>query len=314
MQTPTASESDEGMRPGLDPVTPCAKVLKGLKLPYDADIPLWFDEFERLFVTTVNGSRVEFIYLYRPSRNGVKKAVLLELTLCPAEYLDQFAKAAKRNDKTWKQFASRVGTQLDYYLKSRKVKTKGEIGALMVAYRTKNSLSAKGLKYVCLRKAEAWLKPPQIANVLQDFEQAKRRGFSLICAVTNNLDEGLDCLLSREDWELLTKCHPNGEANSKAETFASSSGDREVGTVAMSEPAAAMWDIAEETAPEAPAEDIDEAVQVDGPRARLLASQLADDSPNKVSALATTPTRSQAHLIMWSSGGRRVISLDVVSL
>ncbi|KAH9384106.1 hypothetical protein HPB48_026092 [Haemaphysalis longicornis] len=106
----------------------------------------------------------------------------------------------------------------------------------------------------------------------------------LLCAVTNNIAEGLDCLLSREDWELLTKCHPNREANSTAETFASSSGDREVGTGAISEPAAAVCEITGETATEAPAEEIDEAVEVEGPRARLLASQLADDSLEKALA------------------------------
>ncbi|XP_077535201.1 uncharacterized protein LOC144147046 [Haemaphysalis longicornis] len=467
-QTPTGSVSDEGRRPGLDPVTQCAKVPKGLKLPCDADIPLWFDEVERLFVTygVPESSRVHLVvpalservrYMLRGlgdsecnDYEAVKKAVLQELRLSPAEYLDRFAKAAKRNDETWSQFASRVGTQFDYYLKSRKVETKEEVVALMVADRMKNSLSAEGLEYVRLREAETWLKPPEIANVLQTFEQAKGRGSAvgrrdqvpprntnsgkrmwicsvckgegqhfrlcpkiaekpgnpgrsahvqrvivedasavqaqdagftsggqrilvaevnalgsidelrksrlqhveldcagktvtatidtgsevtvvreslvpqdamqpsgtirlvpafgesvsarvvslpvslrqavsvvgspkvqLICAVTNNLAEGLDCLLSREDWELLTKCHPNREANSTAETFASSRGDCEVGTGAISEPAAAVCEITGETAPEAPAEEIDEAGEVEGPRARLLASQLTDDSLKK---------------------------------
>ncbi|KAH9375247.1 hypothetical protein HPB48_010220 [Haemaphysalis longicornis] len=106
----------------------------------------------------------------------VKKAVLEELRLSPAEYIDRFAKAAKRNDETWLQFGSRVGTQFDYYLKSRKVETKEEAAALMVADRSKNSLSAEGLEYVRLREAETWLKPTEIANVLQTFEQAKVRG------------------------------------------------------------------------------------------------------------------------------------------
>ncbi|XP_077564545.1 LOW QUALITY PROTEIN: uncharacterized protein LOC144180009 [Haemaphysalis longicornis] len=467
-QTPTGSDSDEGRRPGLDPVTQCAKVLKGLKLPCDADIPLWFDEVERLFVTygVPESSRVHLVvpalservrYMLRGLGDSecndyevVKKAVLQELRLSPAEYLDRFAKAAKRNDETWSQFASRVGTQFDYYLKSRKVETKEEVVALMVADRIKNSLSAERLEYVRLREAETWLKPPEIANVLQTFEQAKGRGSAvgrrdqvpprntnsgkrmwtcsvckgegqhfrlcpkiaekpgnpgrsahvqrvivedasagqaqdagltsggqrilvaevnalgsidelrksrlqhveldcagktvtatvdtgsevtvvreslvpqdamqpsgtirlvpafgesvsarvvslpvslrqavsvvgspkvqLICAVTNNLAERLDCLLSREDWELVTKFHPNMGANSTAETFVRSSEDREVGTGAISEPAAAVCEITGETAPEAPAEEIDEAVEVEGPRARLLASQLADDSLKK---------------------------------
>ncbi|KAH9379001.1 hypothetical protein HPB48_006634 [Haemaphysalis longicornis] len=85
------------------------------------------------------------------------------------EYLDRFAKASKRNDETWSQFAVRVGTQFDYNIKLRKVETKEEV----VADRIKNSLSAEGLEYLHLREAETWLKPPEIANVLQTFEQAK---------------------------------------------------------------------------------------------------------------------------------------------
>ncbi|KAH9378827.1 hypothetical protein HPB48_010821 [Haemaphysalis longicornis] len=73
----------------------------------------------------------------------VKNAVLRELRLSPAEYLDRFAKAAKRNDETWSPFASRVGTQFHYYLKYRKVETKEEVVALMVANRIKNSLSTE---------------------------------------------------------------------------------------------------------------------------------------------------------------------------
>ncbi|KAH9374729.1 hypothetical protein HPB48_022191 [Haemaphysalis longicornis] len=82
----------------------------------------------------------------------VKKAVLPELRLSPAEYLDRFSKAARRNDETWSQFASRVGTLFLYYLKTRKVETKDEVVALMVADRIKNSLSTEGLEYVRLRE------------------------------------------------------------------------------------------------------------------------------------------------------------------
>ncbi|KAH9378847.1 hypothetical protein HPB48_000022 [Haemaphysalis longicornis] len=46
----------------------------------------------------------------------------------------------------------------------------------MVAEEIKNSLSAEELEYVHLREAETWMKPPEIANVLQTFEPAKGRG------------------------------------------------------------------------------------------------------------------------------------------
>ncbi|KAH9371370.1 hypothetical protein HPB48_011607 [Haemaphysalis longicornis] len=155
----------------------------------------------------------------------------------------------------------------------------------MVADRNKNSLRAKGLEHVRLRETETLLKPPEIASVLQTFEQAKGRGSAvgrrdyvppmrqppsvvgspvvqLFCSVTNNLAEGPDCLLLREDLKLLTNFYPSLEAHNTAEPFAFSSGDREVGTGAISEPAAAVYEVTGETAPEAPAEEIDEAVEV----------------------------------------------------
>lgn len=433
-QTPTGSDPDETRRSGLDPVTQCMKVLKGLKLPCDADIPLWFDEVERLFLTygVPESSRVHLVvpalservrYMLRGLKDSecndyeaVKAAVLKELQLSPAEYLDRFAKASKRKEETWAQFASRVGTQFDYYLKSRKVETKEEVVALMVADRIKNSLSAEGLEYVLLREAETWLKPSEIASVLQTFEQAKGKGCAvrrrdeapprntnsgkrvwtcsvcqgegqhfrlcpkiaktgnperaaqvqrvmvesldaeedrdvgptgeghttlvaqvrlpgninelrksklqhvelecagvtvtatvdtgseltvfresliprdamepsgtiklvpafgasvnarvvslpvslrqpasvvgspkvqLFCAVTDSLAKGLDCLLSREDWELLTKCNPNLERYNSAKPCATSSGDSDVS--AGAEPAATVCEVAGEAAPD----------------------------------------------------------------
>ncbi|KAL1480067.1 hypothetical protein MTO96_034755 [Rhipicephalus appendiculatus] len=41
-----SSDTGEQGRSGLDNVIECSKVLKGLRLPCDADVPLWFDEVE----------------------------------------------------------------------------------------------------------------------------------------------------------------------------------------------------------------------------------------------------------------------------
>ncbi|KAL3206756.1 hypothetical protein MRX96_039941 [Rhipicephalus microplus] len=41
---------------------------------------------------------------------SVKAAVLTELKLSPAEYLQRFERAVKREEETWAQFASRVKT------------------------------------------------------------------------------------------------------------------------------------------------------------------------------------------------------------
>ncbi|XP_049522644.1 uncharacterized protein LOC125945112 [Dermacentor silvarum] len=193
-RTPSRSDAGERLRSGLDPIVQCGKVLKGLKLPCDADVPLWFDEVERVFTAydIPPESRVHLVmpalmervrYLLRGlsedecgDYDAVKAAVLNELKLTPPEYLDRFETAAKRKDETWAQFASRVETYFDYYLRSREATTKDEVVQLVVADRMKASLSPEGLEYVRLREGESWLRPAQISRVLQTFEQAKGKG------------------------------------------------------------------------------------------------------------------------------------------
>ncbi|KAG0443316.1 hypothetical protein HPB47_015056 [Ixodes persulcatus] len=176
----SGSETDDQRHAGLDPVAQCAKVLKGYRLPCDADVPLWFDEVEKLFTTyqVPDSSRVHLImpvltervrYLLRSlgqddclDYESVKRAVLSELKLTPAEYLDRFDRAAKRKDETWAQFASRVRTYFTYYLQVRGADTKETVTELMVADRIKASLSTDGLEYVRLREGETWLKPVEL--------------------------------------------------------------------------------------------------------------------------------------------------------
>lgn len=168
----SGSETSDQRRTGIGPVAQCAKVLKAYRLPCDADVPLWFDEVEKLFTTyeVPDSSRVHLImpaltervrYLLRTlnqdecmNYESVKKAVLIELKLTPVEYLERFEKSFKRKDETWAQFASRVKTYFAYYLQERAADTKEAVAELMVADRMKASLSAEGLEYVRLREGE----------------------------------------------------------------------------------------------------------------------------------------------------------------
>ncbi|XP_077486737.1 uncharacterized protein LOC144098050 [Amblyomma americanum] len=179
---------------GSDSISQCAKVLKGYRMSCDADVPLWFEEVEKLFTTfnVPDSSRVHLIlpaltervrYLLRnldraecTDYEAVKTAVLEELKLTPTEYLERFEKAAKRKEETWAQFASRVKTYLMYYIQAREVDSKEALTDLMVSDRIKASLSPEGIEYVRLREGESWLKPKEISKALQTFEQAKGKG------------------------------------------------------------------------------------------------------------------------------------------
>ncbi|XP_077501465.1 uncharacterized protein LOC144112529 [Amblyomma americanum] len=190
-QSPPVSDWSGQRQTGLDPTTQCAKVLKGLRLPADSDVPMWFDEVERMFATynVPDSSRVHLIiptltervrYLLRGlgdeacrDYEAVKAAVLSELQLSPPEYLERFEGASKRKDETWAQFASRVKTYFEYYLRSRQASSKEEVVSLIVADRMKASLSAEGLEHIRLREGEKWLRPDEVARAMQTFEQAK---------------------------------------------------------------------------------------------------------------------------------------------
>ncbi|KAL3211781.1 hypothetical protein MRX96_036258 [Rhipicephalus microplus] len=97
---------------------------------------------------------------------SVKAAVLTELKLSPAEYLQRFERAVKRKEETWAQFASRVKTYFSYYLQVREADSVEVMAELMVADRIKSGLSTDGLEYVRLREGEGWLRPTEIAKVL----------------------------------------------------------------------------------------------------------------------------------------------------
>ncbi|KAL1444993.1 hypothetical protein MTO96_045268 [Rhipicephalus appendiculatus] len=285
-RTPSISDTGERGRSGLDNVTQCSKVLKGLKLPCDADVPLWFDEVERVF-STYNvplESRVHLVmpaltervrYLLRGlsedecgDYDAVKAAVLNELKLTPSEYLDRFETAAKRKDETWAQFASRVGTYFEYYLRSREKAEKraraqkvqaaepGIDGTLLedeeskaLVARVNSPLSSGGVRKSKLQEIElecagrpivaildtgsevtivkesllpAAVQEPsgkiKLVSAFGDAVEAKLVSLSfslrdtafvnapevvqIVCAITDKLTDA-DCLLSKEDWELL---------------------------------------------------------------------------------------------------------------
>ncbi|XP_077490876.1 uncharacterized protein LOC144101607 [Amblyomma americanum] len=212
------------VRTGLDPVSQCAKVLKGLKLPCDADVPLWFYEVERLFTTydVPENSRVHLImpaltervrYLLRGLKDDecgdydlVKKAVLNELKLTPAEYLDRFERAAKRKEETWAQFASRVKTYFHYYLRSRDADSKEDVVALVVADRMKASLSNEGLEYVRLREGEKWVTPDEMSRMLQTLEQANGKGRAVRQTVTHSEKENTPTQPAASDKRRQVQC------------------------------------------------------------------------------------------------------------
>ncbi|KAM7311300.1 hypothetical protein ISCGN_008207 [Ixodes scapularis] len=203
----SSSGSDTSDSCRMDPFSQCAKVLKGRKLPCDADVPVWFEEVEKIFSTfgVPQNNRVHFImpapservrYLFASlsaeevaDYERVKAAVLEELRLTPGEYLRRFETASKRKDEGWTQFASRVKGYFTYYLDARGADTKQDLVERIIADRVKNGLGKDSLKYVILREGEGWMKAHKIAKILQTFEEAEGKGH-LAKVVEASVDNG----------------------------------------------------------------------------------------------------------------------------
>ncbi|KAL1476238.1 hypothetical protein MTO96_036659 [Rhipicephalus appendiculatus] len=101
---PLMSERDDRHHVGIDEVAQCAKMLKAYVLPCEADVPMWFDEVEKLFssfqipernrvhlIMPVLSERVRYLLCSSSEEEcaeyeSVKRAVLNELKLSPAEY------------------------------------------------------------------------------------------------------------------------------------------------------------------------------------------------------------------------------------
>ncbi|KAG0444777.1 hypothetical protein HPB47_013391 [Ixodes persulcatus] len=169
-----------------------SKMLHGAipKFPHDAEVPVWFETVECLFqryavpveiqahlVYPIIATRLA--YLCASMKDGeftfehLRSVVLAELRLSAEEYRKRFTTASKRRDETWKQFATRTSSYLQYYLEAKGVTEFSQLSSLLVADRMKESMGQGAREYVTLRKGKDWLNPAGMAHLLAVYDTAK---------------------------------------------------------------------------------------------------------------------------------------------
>ncbi|KAH9367203.1 hypothetical protein HPB48_022966 [Haemaphysalis longicornis] len=143
-------------------------MLNNRVIPDDARGPIivpFLNERCRMLIANKPGSGVL-------SFEEVRDYVLAELKLTPDEYRRRFY-ACRKGTETWGQFVTKLETTLDYYLRSRKIKTIDELKELLVADRAKTLMSEQVRTYVLQQETGDWLRPKDAARLAEKYEDSK---------------------------------------------------------------------------------------------------------------------------------------------
>ncbi|KAG0423645.1 hypothetical protein HPB47_000590 [Ixodes persulcatus] len=143
-----------------------SKMLHGAipKFPHDAEVPVWFETVECLFLRYAVPVDIQahLVYLLITTRlanlcasmkdgefmfGHLRSVVLAELRLFAEEYRKRFTAASKRRGEMWKQFATRVSSYLQYYLEAKGVIEFTQLLSLLVADHMKDTMGEGAREY-----------------------------------------------------------------------------------------------------------------------------------------------------------------------
>ncbi|KAK8773569.1 hypothetical protein V5799_011898, partial [Amblyomma americanum] len=173
-----------------------AERLKSLltPIPTDPEVPVWLEGVEGIFrsykvpdevkshlLLLLVSARIPHLFSKLSteeldSYDRVKQTIRSELRLSPGDYRRQFRSALPGRNETWQHLASRIESYHAFYMSARGIKTLEDLVLLNVADQMKQALSTEAYKYVKREEGDSWVKPHEIAKLVEAFEDCEGKG------------------------------------------------------------------------------------------------------------------------------------------
>ena len=137
-------------------------------------------EYQSEILLILLGDRANNILTYVQSDEitdyeKLKTIVLKQYEPTAQACLENFRKAFKQPNETHTQFAARLTTSWEYYIKMRKVKTFEELNQLIISDKLFSTLDRETSMHISIKKGEGWMLPIDMAQSCDVFFQSKAK-------------------------------------------------------------------------------------------------------------------------------------------
>ncbi|GFX00195.1 integrase catalytic domain-containing protein [Trichonephila clavipes] len=149
----------------------------------------------------------------------IKSIILQEFEPTPQSCLENFKKATRQNCESHVQFASRLTTNWEYYLKLRNVSNFEVLKQLIVSDKIFSTLDKETASHISVRQADKWFDPLTLGKEIDLFYSSRGKPLSEninYCRKNQNSKnmskvffsdvKGKKCVLCQSDSHVLNKC------------------------------------------------------------------------------------------------------------
>ncbi|GFU07633.1 integrase catalytic domain-containing protein [Trichonephila clavipes] len=149
----------------------------------------------------------------------IKSIILQEFEPTPQSCLENFKKATRQNCESHVQFASRLTTNWEYYLKLRNVSNFEVLKQLIVSDKIFSTLDKETASHISVRQADKWFDPLTLGKEIDLFYSSRGKPLSEninYCRKNQNSKnmsrvffsdvKGKKCVLCQSDSHFLNKC------------------------------------------------------------------------------------------------------------